>query len=188
MIIDIHAPFPNVYARINTPIQDYEDREVLWEGIRDGTVECIGTDHIAAKKAMFDENNVWGGTSHGIASMQLILPLMITEGYYKRGIPLERIVQICSYNNAKRFGIYPRKGTIEVGSDADLVVVDINRKKTVRVSDWPMGFSDFCIYEDRELQGWPSLTMLRGKIVSKDGKILGSPTGKYIYQEMGANK
>ncbi len=189
LIIDVNAPYPNVYAKINTPIQDTENREALWEGIRDGTVECIGSDQVCgAMKSDFDESNIFtGGGRLGITSMQLILPLMITEGYHTRGIPLERIAEICSYNNARRFGVFPRKGTIQVGSDADMVVVDINRKRTVHISDWPMNGSDFCIYEGRELQGWPTMTMLRGKVIARGLEVIGSPSGKYIYQKTGSN-
>jgi dihydropyrimidinase len=189
LTIDVEAPFPGVYAIINTPIQHAEDREALWGGIEDGTVECMGSDHVSgAQKGDFDESNIWARTPRiGISSTQLILPLMLSEGHHGRGIPLERIVGICCYNNARRFGVYPRKGVIQVGSDADLVVVDLGKKKTVRAADWPMQSSDFCIYEGRELQGWPTLTMLRGKVIAKDGKVVTSGSGQYVYQELGAN-
>jgi len=92
-----------------------------------------------------------------------------------------------SYKPAKYFGLYPRKGAVQAGSDADLVVVDINKRKIVHASEWPES-SDFSIYEGRELQGWPSLTMLRGKVIMKDGKIIGGPSGQYLYQQMHANR
>ena len=189
LTIDVNDSFPGVLAIINTPIQHAEDQEALWQGIEDGVVECMGSDHVSgALKGDFDPNNIWARTPRiGISSTQLILPLMISEGHYGRGIPLERLVEMCCYNNARRFGVYPRKGIIQEGSDADLVIVDVNLKKTVRVEDWPMQSSDFCIYEGRELTGWPTLTMLRGKVVAKDGKITAAGTGQYLYQELGAN-
>lgn len=86
LIIDPEASFPGPRARINPPIKEAESREALWEGLRDGTVECVGSDHVPGTqvKQIFDDD-VWRG-EQGFVSTQVILPLMITEGYYKRGI------------------------------------------------------------------------------------------------------
>ena len=188
LIIDPEDPFPGVFAKINTPIQDTPSRNALWEGIKDGVVECVGTDQLPGlKKERFVEGDAWKSTAVGISSVHHLLPLMITEGYYKRGIPLETLVKICSFNNAKYFGLYPRKGAIQVGSDADLVVVDLEKTRVLRAEEWPTA-CDWSIYEGRELRGWPILTMLRGRIIMKDGEIIGKPSGQYLYRQTMANK
>jgi len=183
------APFPGPRARINPPIKEAESREALWRGGRDGTVEGIGSDHVPGTQTeqIFDDD-VWRG-EQGFVSTQVIVPLMITEGYYKRGIPLERIAAACSTNTAKCFGLYPRKGAIEVGSDADLVVVDMEKKMVVEEKDpnWSDS-SNYSIYQGRELQGWPILTMVRGRVVMKDRQLVGGPSGKYIPQRVGVHK
>ena len=189
LIIDPEAPFPGPRARINPPIKEAESREALWRGGRDGTGECIGSDHVPGTQTeqIFDDD-VWRG-EQGFVSTQVIVPLMITEGYYKRGIPLERIAAACSTNTAKCFGLYPRKGAIEVGSDADLVVVDMEKKMVVEEKDpnWSDS-SNYSIYQGRELQGWPILTMVRGRVVMKDRQLVGGPSGKYIPQRVGVHK
>ena len=105
---------------------------------------------------------------------------MLSEGVNKGRITLEKLVEICCVNNAKAMGIYPRKGVIQVGSDADLVIVDLNKK--VRLSAKSLHqFSDYCLYEGWEVKGYPVLTMLRGNIIAENGKLLAKPgLGRYL--------
>jgi dihydropyrimidinase len=103
----------------------------------------------------------------------MMLPLMLSEGFHKRDIPLERIVEICSYNTANVHGL-PNKGDVRVGYDGDLVIVDLNKK--VRVSqDILHGRSDFTLYEGWEITGWPTMTILRGEVIAEEGDIVGKP-------------
>ncbi|MCK4784952.1 MAG: amidohydrolase family protein, partial [Desulfobacteraceae bacterium] len=91
------------------------------------------------------------------------------------------LVEVCCYNPATEYGLAPRKGMIAVGSDADLVVLDLNRKAKVNGADLYTQAADFTCFEGWELQGWPILTMVRGNIVMKDGEIVGKPGfGKFI--------
>lgn len=189
LIVDPEASFPGPRARINPPVEQAQSRDALWEGIRDGTIECIGTDQVPGQQVEnIVDDDVWKG-HQGFESTQIMLPLMITEGYHARGVPLEKLVALCSTNAAKYFGLYPRKGTIQVGSDADLIIVDVDTRRTVDEKDptWSDS-SNFSIYQGRELRGWPIMTMVRGTVVMKDRQIVGPPVGKYVPQRVGANR
>jgi dihydropyrimidinase len=100
-----------------------------------------------------------------------LLPLLLTEGYHNRGIPLEKLISKITINPAQLWGIYPQKGTIAVGSDADLVLVDLNREFEV---DYRKLFSvaDWSLYQGKRLKGFPVMTIKGGEVVMKEGKIL----------------
>jgi dihydropyrimidinase len=164
-------------GKINPPLRDDKSIERLWEGIRSGLVQCMGTDNASLRKEQ--KHDIWNGLP-GLPSIENYLPIMLSEGVNKGRITLEKLVEVCCVNNAKAMGIYPKKGTIRVGSDADIVIVDINRK--VRLSaDNLHQLADFCLFEGWEVKGYPVLTMLRGNIVTKDGKLLAKPgLGRYL--------
>jgi len=112
--------------------------------------------------------------------MRYLLSLMLSEGVNKGRITLEKLVEVCCYNNARVFGIYPQKGTISVGSDADLVIIDLSKKEKLSEKTNHQ-LSDFCPYEGWEVKGCPLLTMVRGNIVAEDGKPTAQPgLGRYI--------
>ena len=101
-----------------------------------------------------------------------MLPLLLSEGVHKKRISLEKVAEITAFNPAKIYNLFPRKGTIQVGSDADLCIVDLNVSKEVK-PDMLKSPSDFSVYEGWTVKGWPILTMVRGKIIMKDGEIVG---------------
>lgn len=165
-------------AKVNPPLRDKEDNERLWWGIRKGIIKCMGSEHIASLPLELKPPDIWkaypGFPGEGL------LQLMLSEGVNKGRISLKKLVEICCSNPAKVFGIFPKKGIIDVGSDADLVIVDMNKKAkvTLEALHSPAGFS---VYEGWQLKGWPVLTMVRGNIVMEDGEIIGKPgTGKYL--------
>ena len=112
----------------------------------------------------------------------VILPVMLSEGVNKGRISLEKVVEVCCQNPAKTFGIYPQKGVISTGSDADLVIVDLDKK--VRFTrDMSVGIGGWTIYEDWEFTGWPICTILRGQVIAEDGKIVAEPgCGRYLFR------
>ena len=117
--------------------------------------------------------------------MPVILPVLLSEGYNKRNISLERIAEISSANPAKIFGLWPQKGSLSIGSDADLVMVDLNLEKVITAKGL-QGRADYSIYENQKMKGWPVLTMIRGKQVARDGKLLTEPgSGKFIHRNIG---
>lgn len=164
--------------KIAPPVHSVEDNEALWNGIKDGSIQTIGSDHLALKKKS-KAGTIWDA-SMGISGISTVLPVLLSEGFHKRGIPLERIAEVMSYNVAKIFNLYPQKGNIQIGSDADLTIVDLEKEKTV-THTMLNSSSDFSIYENWCLKGWPILTMVRGNVVMRDGEIVGEKGfGKYI--------
>jgi dihydropyrimidinase len=120
----------------------------------------------------------------GYPILQTHLPAILTEGYHKRNVPLETILARATANPAKIYGIYPQKGTISVGSDADLVVLDLEKEWTVK-SDELFSYGDFSLYEGKTLKGWPTVVVKGGEIAYQDGKILIEPgSGSYLRREL----
>jgi dihydropyrimidinase len=105
--------------------------------------------------------------------LETLMPLLYSEGVLKGRISLSRWVELTSTNAAKLFGMYPQKGTISVGSDADLVVWDTNRKRTINVDDMQSA-SDYEVFEGWEIQGWPTHTISRGDVVFENDKVTGA--------------
>ncbi len=164
-------------ALVYPMLHDEEDVERLWEGINEGVIDCLGTDQCSPLKEW--KFNIWKGYA-GLVYIEHFLPIMLSEGVNKGRISLGKLVELCCENNAKAHGVFPKKGVIRVGSDADVVIVDLNKK--VKVSaETDHHYSDFCIYDGWEVTGYPVLTMLRGKVVVEDGKLLAEPgIGQYI--------
>ena len=166
-----------VLCKANPPMRDKEDNERLWEGIRNGLIRVVATDHAPVPPKL--KANLWDAIP-GIPGVETFLPLMLSEGVNKGKISLEKMVEVCCHNPARIFGLLPRKGSISVGSDADLVVIDLNRESVVNESSLysASGFSPFAGWK---LKGWPILVMLRGKVVAENGKVTGKPGfGRYI--------
>ncbi len=166
-------------GKVNPPLHFQEDIEALWEGIRNGSVKTMGTDNVPVDKAKKYErgNDVWG-TFVGFGGAGMILPVLLSEGYHKRGIPLTTLSAVNSTNTAKIFGL-ESKGQISVGKDADLVLVDLDWER--EITPELFGYSDFSIYEGMKFKGWPRYTISRGEVIQKDGVITAEcGRGKYI--------
>jgi len=164
------------------PVRAQEDIEALWDGIKNGDIQTIGSDHIARKKLEKYIDNIWDAPL-GISGTALILPFLLSEGYHKRGISLERIAEITSYNVSKIFNLYPLKGNLGIGADADLVVVDLEKEQIV-TNNILNSSCDYSIFENWSMKGWPVLTMLRGEVVMRDGEIIGRQgVGRFIRRD-----
>ncbi len=160
------------------PLKDKRSNEALWQGIRDGVISCIGTDHGSATREQKKE--VWTAM-HGFAGLETQLPVMLSEGVNKNRITLEKLVETYCYNNARVFGVYPQKGTITVGSDADFVIVDLNRTMRLNSENLHYWVSDFSIFEGMTIKGWPTHTILRGTVVMEEGEANAKPgVGHYL--------
>ncbi len=166
-----------VLSKANPPMREEEDNSKLWDAIRDGIISVVATDHAPVPREL--KKNLWDGIP-GIPGAETFLPLMLSEGVNKGRISLQKMVEVCCYNPAKIFGLYPSKGSISVGSDADLVVVDLNKEDSVDEGSLYSG-SDFSPFAGWRLKGWPTLVMLRGQVVSEERKTTVEPGfGKYV--------
>lgn len=150
-------------AKISPPLRDKEEQDGLWRGILNGSVYSLGTDHVPFLPKKLED--LWTELP-GVVSFPWELPLMLHFGVHQRGLPLSRLVQLNSANPARRFGLWPRKGNIEVGFDADLVLVDLDEERTVHHTG-----KGTCIYEGWKLKGWPVLTVSRGAVVYENGQV-----------------
>lgn len=164
--------FDRTLGKVNPPLRrDRGHCDKLWEGLNDGSLDTIGSDH--APCARKHKSEFWTATV-GMAGIQTLLPVMLSEGVNKGKITINKIAEICSYNVAKTFGLLPVKGIIEVGADADCVIVDMSKRWVVRSNEL-YHISDFSPFEGWELTGRPVVTMVRGNTVFEDGRIVSEP-------------
>ena len=162
----------------NPPLREDDDVETVWEGIFGGIVSTVGSDH-AARKAEKKQGTIWSA-SPGQPNMPMILPVLLSEGVAKRGLPIERVVELTAANPARIFGLWPQKGSLQIGADADIVIVDPRLERTVRVADL-QSRADYSIYDGMSLTGWPVHTLVRGATAARDRTIVAEPgTGKYL--------
>lgn len=168
-------------GKINPPLRTAEDVEALWDAIADGTVDTVGSDHIARRKAK-KAGSIWTASA-GFPGTATILPVLLSEGYHRRGIPLERIAQITSSNPARVLGCYPRKGSLQVGSDADIALVDLDAEFDASPAALS-SYADYSLYEGWRLKGAPVMTISRGDVIAKNQVVTGRPgRGRYIGQQ-----
>lgn len=167
-----------ILSKVNPPIRTKEDQDALWEGIRNGIVSNLGSDH-APCSVNKHKTEFWSAVV-GMAGIEMLLPVMLSEGVNKNKITIEKLVEILCYNNAKKFGLLGRKGALTVGSDADIVIVDIEKEKEVKVDNLH-GISDFTPYEGWNIKGWPVMTMVRGQVIVENNTLKSLPGyGKYV--------
>ncbi len=157
-------------AKISPPLRDKEEQEGLWRGIMNGSVYSLGTDHVPffPKKG----EDLWAELP-GVVSFPWELPLMLHFGVHQRGVSLSRLVQLNSYHPARRFGLWPKKGALQVGSDADFVLIDLDAERTVEHKG-----KGTCIYQGWKLKGWPVLTVARGAVLYENGAVDESSFGR----------
>lgn len=165
-------------GKVNPPLRSKEDCEGLWNGLRQGLIECIGTDSLTSMVLASKSDEIWkampGFPGEGA------LPLLLSEGVNKGRISFPKLVEVMCTNPARVFGLYPRKGAIAPGSDADLVIVDLDKKQKIN-KDTLQSPAEFSCFDGWELTGWPITTMVRGQIVFDKGEVVGKPgTGKYL--------
>jgi dihydropyrimidinase len=161
-------------AKIAPPIREKHDNEALWEGLRDGTVSTVGTDHCGLMAAVKRQCNHILDARFGAGGIEFMLPLMYSEGVRKGRISLGRMVEVLCENPAKIFGLWPRKGVLMPGSDADVVIFD-PEKKQVASARTHHSKVDYSIYEGMEMVGAPMLVMQRGKVLVENENLRGKP-------------
>jgi dihydropyrimidinase len=171
-------------ATVSPPVRTTADQDALWDSIADGTLDVIGSDANPIMRAAKLGDGDLATNKPGFDGVGMIVPTTLSEGYHRRGIPLGRLSQVMSENPAKIFGLYPKKGALLPGSDADLVLVDLDREHTVG-PEATAAHSDFSIYAGMTLRGWPVVTMSRGEVIARDGALVAKPgRGKYLPREV----
>jgi len=159
-------------AKVMPPIRTENDRQAIWNALSGNQIDTIGTDHVANQlKLKLDGDDVWGALA-GFPGIGTVLPLLLNDGVNQNKITLEQFVSFTSTNAAKIFGMYPQKGTLEKNSDADITMIDLKKEKKV-TSELFGGFSDYIVYEGRNLKGWPVKTIVRGEVVADNFEVIG---------------
>ena len=177
--LGINSSDPNGFlAKMVPPVRTPEHQTALWQGVLEGSVNTVGTDNTSRARATKRPEAGLHGSRPGLPGLGTHLPALLHYGRL-RGVPLEILIERATRSPARVYGIYPQKGTIAVGSDADLAVVDLDEEREVRAEDL-QGMSDFSPFEGKRLRGWPVATIKAGKIVARDGKIVGHPEGRYL--------
>jgi dihydroorotase len=172
---------PECYARLGTlaqmnpPIRDARHRDGLWAGIAAGIVDCIGSDH--APHTLDEKARPYPRSPSGLTGVQTLLPLML-DHMAKGRLTLERLVDLCCAGPARIFGAVG-KGRIAVGYDGDFTVVDLKAKRTI-TNAWIASRVGWTAFDGMDISGWPVATIVRGRIVMRDGELAGPPQGQPV--------
>jgi dihydropyrimidinase len=168
------------------PPRDTASQAACWEGLETGVFDLFSSDHCPFRFEDLEGKKVPAGQKsfrwvpNGIPGVETSLPILFSEGVSKGRIDLQTFVALTSTNHAKLYGLYPKKGEIAVGSDADLVLWDPTKSEILRQEILHHG-ADYTPYEGLEVMGWPVHTILRGQTVAKDG-VLVAEKGVGAYQ------
>jgi dihydropyrimidinase len=168
------------------PPRDAANQELVWNGITSGVLSVFSSDHAgyrfdspSGKKAS-GENAPFHAIPNGVPGLEIRLPLLFSEGVGKGRISLERFVAITAANAARIYGLYPRKGTIAVGSDADIAIWHPDLEVTI-TADMLHDNMDYTPYEGRKVRGYPITTLSRGEVVWDSGQAMGEPgRGRFL--------
>ena len=182
LFLDDETP-AGVLAKVNPPIRGRADVDAMWEGIEDGAIDTVGTDHVPRKRSTKAGEGIWA-SSNGFPGVATMLPIMVSEGHHRRGIAPERLAAVLSRNAARIYRM-ANKGALAVGYDADITIVDPNLSRTVDPATLE-SFADYSPYENVSLKGWPVATYVRGRRVMRDGAIVAEvrdhPHGHYLFR------
>jgi dihydropyrimidinase len=168
-----------VQGKVNPPLRSAAHVEALWQRLTDGTVDVLGSDHCPFTRAV-KGTDLWSARAGITGGSAMILPVLLTEGVRHGRLSIQRVVELTSYNAARLFGLYPRKGALEAGSDADLVIVDLDREVKVDLRALN-SVVDFSPYEGYTARGWADTTIVGGQVVYEKGGIVAErPGGRYL--------
>lgn len=160
------------------------DQAALWAATNHGAIQAIATDEVCCPLNVKLQGRRIDDTTGGNSGVEPRLSLMYTHMVTKRGYSLNEFVALTSSNAARIMGIYPRKGALAVGSDADIVLLDPRAGRVVRKED--LHETDYTPWEGHEVTAWPSMTILGGKVAVEGGALLAAPNGgKFLSRKIG---
>jgi len=162
------------------PLRDKADVDAVWAALAGGALDTVGTDHIPhTRAAKLAPGLPFDRIPPGVANLESMLPMLYSEGVRRGRISLERMVEVLATAPARIAGLAPRKGAVTVGADADLVIFDPARRRTIHASEMHSA-CDYDPYEGCDVTGWPAITLLRGEVAFADGEVRARPgTGRF---------
>jgi len=163
--------------KMNPPIRTKESAEALWQGLKDGTIDVIATDHSPHTREEKLNPNIWEAIA-GFPGVETLLPLMLTQVNNGK-LSLTELVRLMSENPAKLWGLYPKKGTINIGSDGDLTIIDLHKEGVIE-SEKLHSKNKLTPFDGFKVKGMPVYTIVRGNVVMEKGEIVGEPKGMWI--------
>jgi dihydropyrimidinase len=166
-------------GKINPPLRQAADREALWAGIANGDINTVATDHVH-RDLSGKAGGIWSA-SPGCPGLETLLAVMLSEGHFRRGLPLQRIAEVLAHNPAQEMGLGHRKGGIMVGHDADVAIVDLKRSWRLDRAG-VVSSAGYSIYEGWEFQGQVVHTLVRGRPIFRDGAPVADSAGWGRYQ------
>ena len=188
MLDHTYAERPNFEGAkyvMSPPLRPKPNQDVLWQGLRNGDVNTVATDHapfdFVGQKDMGKDD--FTKIPNGIPAIEDRVNMLYTYGVSHGRIDIHRFVDAASTQAAKIFGLFPKKGTIALGSDADLVIYDPNHRETLTAANQTMNL-DYRGFEGFEIHGRPSAVTVRGKVMVEEGKFVGEPSwGEFLARE-----
>ncbi len=171
----------DTHGKVNPPIRGSSDAEAMWGAVADGRVGTVASDHAACPDDL-KRADLWS-SQPGFGGTALMYPVLISEGFHKRRLPLARIADLAAGEPARRFGLAARKGAIAPGQDADLAVIDPEREVTV-APELLLSAQPYTPFAGLRVRGWVTHSVLRGRVVYADGRVLGPPAGAYLRRPM----
>jgi len=174
---DLDKPgFEGAKCMCSPPPRDKANQEIVWNGLVSGVFQVFSSDHAPYRfddpegKKKHGEDASFKKVANGVPGLEARLPLLFSGGVNGGRIDLQRFVALASTNAARLYGLYPRKGTIAVGSDADLAIWDPDLTRTITQSMFHDAM-DYTPYEGIEVKGWPVITISRGEVVAENGDV-----------------
>jgi dihydroorotase-like cyclic amidohydrolase len=172
-------------GKVNPPIRARDDVEALWRAVLDGTIQWVASDHACCLEEL-KRDELWPAQP-GFGGTALLYPVMVSEGYHRRGLSLHAIAELVSSRPARAYALHPWKGVIAVGSDADLALLDLEREETVSPALLHSD-QDHTPFEGVRLRGWPRITMLRGRVVYRDGEVVEPASGEFLRRPLSGRR
>jgi dihydropyrimidinase len=152
------------------PLRRKEDTEALWAALADGTISNVASDHSSWDMSQKQGKKSFAEVPNGVAGIETRIPVTFSEGVSKERLSLQRFVEVVSTNPAKIFGLYPKKGSLSVGSDADITIIDPKLEAKITLERLHSKV-DYTIYEGFKVKGYPIATVARGEVIVKEGQF-----------------
>ena len=173
------------------PPRDADSQAAIWEGLQQGIFQTFSSDHCPFRyddpqgKLNPKARSSFRWVPNGLPGIETRLPVLFSEGVSKGRISLNKFVELTATNHAKIYGLYPRKGSIAIGFDADITLWDANRRETITQANLNHG-SDYTPWEGFQVTGWPVMTIAGGHVVAENGRFAGTgaPAGRILDRDI----